>query len=250
MKLGYQLYSSRNFGPLDQTLRMLAALGYGHVEGYGGLFETAEDRAPLSEALAASGLTMPSAHIGLEMVEDDPGAVIALARDLDISRLFVPWLAPEDRPEDASGWHALGARLDRLAEPLEAAGIMLGWHNHDFEFTMAADGSYPILSLLEGAPDLGFEFDLAWAVRAGEDPLAWITRLEGRISAAHVKDLAPAGENADEDGWADVGQGRMDWGALIARLAGAGCPLFVVEHDNPNNDQRFALRSLDFLQTL
>ena len=34
----YQLYSSRNFGPLSETLKMLGKLGYKQVEGYGGLY--------------------------------------------------------------------------------------------------------------------------------------------------------------------------------------------------------------------
>ena len=33
----YQLYSSRNFGPLPDTLKMVADLGYTQVEGYGAL---------------------------------------------------------------------------------------------------------------------------------------------------------------------------------------------------------------------
>ena len=31
----YQLYSSLNFPPLSETLKMLAGLGYNRVEGYG-----------------------------------------------------------------------------------------------------------------------------------------------------------------------------------------------------------------------
>ena len=34
--IAYQLYSSRNFPPLDATMKMLAGLGYTAVEGFGG----------------------------------------------------------------------------------------------------------------------------------------------------------------------------------------------------------------------
>jgi hypothetical protein len=40
----YQLYSSRNFGPLPETLRMLAELGYKQVEGYDALTPTGARR--------------------------------------------------------------------------------------------------------------------------------------------------------------------------------------------------------------
>ena len=56
-------------------------------------------------------------------------------------------------------------------------------------------------------------------IRGGADPLQWIAHLRSdRITAVHVKDIAPAGENADEDGWADVGHGTVDWKALMAAL--------------------------------
>ena len=68
-----------------------------------------------------------------------------------------------------------------------------------------ADGSLPIEHLL--GDRLLWEADLAWAVRGGVDPRQWIERYRGRIPLVHVKDIAPAGEKADEDGWADVGTG-------------------------------------------
>ena len=58
-----------------------------------------------------------------------------------------------------------------------------------------------------------------------------------------MKDRAPEGENVDEDGWADVGYGVMDWTA-IAALTAAKVPRFVLEHDNPSDVERFARRSL------
>ena len=60
-------------------------------------------------------------------------------------------------------------------------------------------------------PSIGWEMDVAWVIRGGADPLKWIDEYGQRITAVHVKDIAPAGENANEDGWADVGHGTVDW---------------------------------------
>ena len=60
--------------------------------------------------------------------------------------------------------------------------------------------------------------DVAWVIRGGADPLKWIADYGQRITAVHVKDIAPAGENANEDGWADVGHGTVDWRGLIKAL--------------------------------
>ncbi|MDP5358947.1 MAG: sugar phosphate isomerase/epimerase, partial [Paracoccaceae bacterium] len=80
------------------------------------------------------------------------------------------------------------------------------------------------------------------------DPVAWIKKYAGRISTVHVKDIAPDGQCTDEDGWADVGHGIMEWPAIHAALQAAGVDHYVVEHDNPKDDRRFATRSLAAIQ--
>ena len=59
--LSYQLYSSRNFPPLADTLSMLADLGYAQVEGYGGLYE---DLDGLASALNMSFWERPPKKVG------------------------------------------------------------------------------------------------------------------------------------------------------------------------------------------
>ena len=245
----YQLYSSRNFPPLADTLSMLGKLGYAQVEGYGGLMADPAAVAELAQHMKANGLSMPTMHVGLDMVEDTPDAVIEIANQLGVKAAFVPHLDADSRPTDADGWLAFGARRDKAGAPLRAAGLAVGWHNHDFEYASGLE-AYPIDYILEGGPDLAFEFDVAWCVRAGADPFPTIDRYGDRLMAAHVKDIAPMGECEDEDGWADVGQGTMDWPAIMTALKNVGCTYFVMEHDNPSDDARFASRSLDFVNTL
>ena len=80
---------------------------------------------------------------------------------------------------------------------------------------------------------------------AGEDPGAWIKKYCDRVTALHVKDLAPKGENADEDGQADVGHGVLDWKKLMPAIKAPGVKYLVMEHDNPNDFERFARRSYE-----
>lgn len=241
---GYQLYSSRNFPPVAATLGMLAATGYGAVEGYSGLFGDKAGVEALAHALGDTGLAMPTAHFGLEQVEGDPAAVIATARRLGVQRVFVPYVEAGERPVDGAGWRAFGARLDRAGLALRAAGLGFGWHNHDFEFLPTADGAVPMAELLAGGPALEWQMDLAWVIRGGSDPLDWLVRHAGRVTAAHLKDIAPEGENAAEDGWADLGHGTAGWARLLPALRRAGVAHLVMEHDNPADHARFAARSL------
>ena len=95
------------------------------------------------------------------------------------------------------------------------------------------------------APALQCELDVAWVVRGGADPKPWIEQYGSRMAAAHIKDLAPAGENQDEDGWADVGQGTLPWADLYKTITTKSAAKYVVaEHDNPSDIERFASRSI------
>lgn len=240
----YQLYSSRNYPPLADTLTMLSDLGYEGVEGYGALYTDDAQVAALVAGLAASGLKMPTGHFGLAQLETEPEKVLSIARSLGLERIYCPYLMPDDRPTDAAGWQAFGARLHAAGQPIRAAGLGFGWHNHDFELRALPDGQYPQDLIFQGGPDLEWEIDVAWIVRGGADPLAWIAKYGPRITSAHVKDIAPKGENAAEDGWADVGQGTVDWTAVMAALRATPCRNFIMEHDNPSDHARFARRSL------
>lgn len=231
----FQLYSARKFPPLADRVKELAEIGYTAVEPFGGLYG---DAAGLRATLDAVGLAAPSGHFGLDMLEQDFDGALAVARTLGMRFVVCPYLMPEDRPADAAGWKTFGARLQAVAARFDKAGLAFAWHNHDFEFRPLPDGSVPIEHILvEG---VAWEADLAWVARAAVDPLPWLQRYAGRVPLVHVKDIAPAGEKADEDGWADVGEGVLPWAALWRAAEAAGAEIMVAEHDNPSDAERFA----------
>ncbi len=241
----YQLYSSRAFSPLSETFAMLAGLGYVAVEGYGALYGPDTDIATLRTMLDEAGLAMPTGHIGLDALESDPDAAIRLAKAMGMTSVFVPYLADEHRPPDATGWAAFGRRLAEAGKPVLDAGLGFGWHNHAFEFVDLGGEEKPLDLVLAASNDIGLELDVAWVKVAGEDPVKWVRKYSDRIISVHLKDIAPAGERADEDGWADVGHGTMDWAALIPELRKTSVRHWIMEHDNPNDHERFARRSIE-----
>ena len=240
-QISYQLYCSRNHLPLADTLQMLAKTGYKEVEAYGALLDDVDT---LKAGLDASGLALRSGHVALEMIESDPAGTIAIARRLGIEKVFAPYLAAEDRPANSDEWTAFAKRLAAAGKPLQAAGLVFGWHNHDFECLPTPQGDTPLDLIVAAGDDIMLELDLGWVKRAGFDPREWVEKYAGRITTAHIKDIAPQGDCSDEDGWADVGHGIMDWAPIHSALQAAGVDHYVVEHDNPSDDQRFAARSL------
>lgn len=248
MTISFQLYSARNFTPWDDVFKTISGLGYQAVEGYGALYE---DTDKVRAAMEATGLTMPTAHVGVADLEGDMAGVLKTAKALGITSIYGPHIDASERPTDEAGWAAFAKRLETIANTLASQGIAFGWHNHDFEMAALPDGSVPMKTILDTAPTLNWEADIAWIVRGGGDVAAWIDSYGGRINAVHVKDIAPEGENTDEDGWADVGEGTMDWAAIMADVRSkTSADIFVMEHDNPNDLTRFATRSITNFKSL
>ena len=107
----FQLYSARNHPPLSNTLQLLAELGYTQVEGFGGLYDQA---AALRQDLDHHGLTMPTGHFGLAMLED-PDQALPIIETLGVKTVICPHLAAEQRPSDAAGWKQMAETLNEVA---------------------------------------------------------------------------------------------------------------------------------------
>jgi sugar phosphate isomerase/epimerase len=239
-----QLYSGRKFPPLESQVAVAAGAGFTHVETFGPLNDSPGET---RRALDRHGLSAVSTHVSRDTLEGDTGGALAAARTLGVEFVVAPYLPPERRPNDRAGWAALGEQLARCRDTVERGGLRFAWHNHDFEFALLPDGSYPIEHVL--GVDLAWEADLAWVTRGGADPMAWIDRYRGRIPLVHVKDVAAAGTRAEEDGWADVGEGVLPWPSLWSACVAAGAEVMIAEHDNPSDFDRFARVSGSAMRT-
>ena len=176
----YQLYSSRNFPPMSATLgdagpRWAIAPSKATARFMPMMRKCAE----LIGGTWAIGLTMPTGHFGLAQLEADPLKVIEhrqhAGHEADLLPLSACPMTARPMPP-AGGPSARGCR--RPARPYRAAGFGFGWHNHDFEFKRAGrriDAAWT--GSCEGGPDLEWEIDVAWVIRGGADPLAWIEAL-------------------------------------------------------------------------
>lgn len=248
--ISIQLYSLRDYGNLARQLETLASIGFSHVETIGShLANAAETRSLLDQ----HGMTAPSGHVGLADLRERFDWVADQAAAIGISQLYMPAVPPSEREGMPAGyWRKLGVELGEMAVRMKSHNIGLGYHNHHWELFPCADGAIPFDLLIEasaGSP-LTIEADLAWLVRGGADPLAWMAKHKDRLSAIHVKDIAPQGENLDEDGWANVGAGTLDWPALHEAARSHGVRLMVLEHDKPADAAAFARQSYAYLTGL
>lgn len=243
-ELSFQLYSARNT-PLPESLKIIADAGFTSVEAYG---ENFNEPAHFKESLKTNALSVSSIHIGLDQLANNMDESLALVKEFDVTHIVCPFLMPEARPTDKQGWVDLATQLAGISEVLSKHGKTFAWHNHDFEFAVLADGSVPMQLLLEHAPNMHWELDIGWIHFSGGNPATWLQQHATRISAIHLKDVAAAGECIDEDGWADVGHGTVDWQSLLVDIKKTNATVLAVEHDNPSDLQRFAKNSFNSIQ--
>lgn len=224
--IGLQLYTVRELFAPDPigTLEKVAAIGYREVE-YGGGGYDKMDHGALRKAMDRLGLVSPSIHVGYEALAADLGAVVRMAKTLGADTVVVPWLTPAMRNPEV--FRGAVADFNRWAEALKKAGLDFAYHNHDFEFTIKADGrSLFDMLVADGDPALvKIELDLFWTIAAGEDPKAVIKRLPGRIYAYHVKDRAADGRMVS------VGAGVVDFADIFTLNKQAGVKHLYVEND-------------------
>ena len=248
-QLSLQIYSLRHAGDLPVQLDIARDSGFRIVELIGSNLVEAETTRAL---LDARGLTAQSSHLSMDDLRNRFDETVSAAQTIGLSLLAMPALPPDQRDLDADGWRAVGAELGELSKRMKDSGIDLAYHNHDWEMRPLADGSLPLAVLLEAGADDGllWQGDLAWVIRGGQDPAALIDRFGDLLTAVHVKDIAPTGEAEDEDGWADVGHGTVDWAALWRKCGTTAARLMIAEHDNPSDGDRFARRSFAAMNAL
>jgi sugar phosphate isomerase/epimerase len=226
--LSVQLYTLRELlaDDLPGTLDRLAALGLAHVEPF-----RLTDHAPqLGPALAASGLTAPTAHQHVVGTggEDE---VFATAAALGVGTVFDPRI-DRQRFESADEVARVADDLNAAAAAAARHGVRVGYHNHAQELEIVLDGT-PALEVLAAHLDdaVVLEVDTYWAAVGGQDPVALLKRLGERVAAVHVKDGPATPDPLDQ---VPVGQGDLPVREILAAAPQA---LRVVELDDTRGDR-------------
>jgi sugar phosphate isomerase/epimerase len=102
------------------------------------------------------------------------------------------------------------------------------------------------LLLASTNPDLvKIELDLYWAVKAKQDPVAWLKNNAGRVIAFHVKDM----DKTPSGNFTEVGRGVIDFGKIFVEGKRQGVDLFIVEQDQTPGSPFDSLKiSIDYLK--
>lgn len=245
--VGVQLYTVRGVlpGRPEETLRAIQEIGYKEVETGGVPIEK------FWAALQQTQLRAVSCHLDSGLVTKGPekelDRTLADLKQRGFTYAVFPYLPPNERG-GLDVIKVFAEKLNRAGERAHAAGLRFCYHNHAFEFQPMGDRK-PI-DVLIGNTDpklVGFELDCFWASVAGHDPVEMIGRLSGRLPLVHLKDKASGtpvryNENVPPATFKEVGNGVIDWPAVLKAAAAAGAEHYFVEQDQTPGDPLASLR--------
>jgi sugar phosphate isomerase/epimerase len=121
--------------------------------------------------------------------------------------------------------------MNKAAEICKKSGLMLGYHNHNFEWRVV-DGTTFYEVLLENTDPalVHLEMDIYWVVRAGQDPVKLFEKYPGRYALCHIKDMDKANHNLNTE----IGKGAIDFKAILTEknIRLSGLKYFIVEQEN------------------
>ena len=247
--LGVQLWSvndalGRDF---EGTLRALGGLGFRRVEAAGWQKRPPEQ---FRRAVERAGLHCDSAHFGMEALAADAAGVASQVRDAGCEYLIcasplapaplaadVEWVIAIMRAMTLDAWKHNAELLNRAAHAAAQAGVKFGYHNHVAEFALyGGRRGYDVLLAETDPAQVKLELDVAWAVAAGQDPVALIEELRARIVRLHLKDVVvepPPGQIGQDFRTAAPGSGVVDWKPLLRAANAAAIPGAYLEVEAP-----------------
>lgn len=252
-RLAAQLYTVRDFTTTAEgfadVLRMCHAIGYEGVQlsavGCMNGDSPEVDATRARQLLDENGLVCCATHRPWEALRDKTDEEIAFHQMLGCDYVAIGGLWGYG--QDGAAYRRFLEEAAPVIAKLKDAGISFGYHNHSHEFIRDEVTGKPCYEILiDAQADLMLEIDTYWIAHAGADPAALLLRCAGRVPVIHVKDM----EVVAKDGpvMAPVGEGNLNWTAILPAAEEAGVEWLVVEQDVCRRDPFDCLNaSFEFL---
>jgi len=244
-RIAAQLYTLREFTrtpkDIESTLKRVKAIGYDVVQlsALGKI-----DIGELKAILDGEGLKVCNTHVGFQELRDDLQRVVDEHHLLGCQHVAIGSMPAEYR--DRGAYREFAAEASRIGTELRKHGLTFSYHNHSFEFEKF-EGRVGLEILIEESDpkSLLFELDTYWIQHGGGDPAVWIGKVRGRMPVVHFKDM---GVIHGQPAMFEVGEGNLNWPAIIEACRHAGVEYYAVEQDtccrDPFESLAISLRNL------
>jgi sugar phosphate isomerase/epimerase len=233
MPIGFQSWSVQKLlqQDFDGTLKEMAQSGFQSMElcsppsyrqfGFGGLVNLKGSE--LREKINGTGLKCESCHYQWGELKASLDERIEYAKDLGLKQMILSTFGLPARAT-LDDWKRNAGELNKMGEKAHAAGIQLGFHNHDFEFKKI-DGRliYDELLSVFDPKLIKLQFQVA-VISLGYEADKYFTEYPGRFVSLHLVDWSPADKKQ-----VPVGQGAIDMKKLFAAAKVGGIQNYFLE---------------------
>lgn len=236
MKAGLNLFSIRNLIKTEDdflaTAKKLRDMGYSYLQYSGAPFEPER----IERVSRATGLPVYLTHVPMDRIIDDTEKLMDEHEMFGCKNIGLGMMPLEITVNDEKCKQKV-AELENAAIRMEKRGFKFFYHHHHYEFYKNADGECVIDYIIKNAPHVNFTLDTYWLQYGGVDILSFIDKVKGRIGCVHLKDYRIFATENDgkyslDPKFAPVGDGTINFPAVIAKMREAGAEYFFVEQDN------------------
>ncbi|MBN1563852.1 MAG: sugar phosphate isomerase/epimerase [Anaerolineae bacterium] len=243
--LAAQLYTIREFtqtaADFAASLQKIRDIGYTAVQ------VSAIGPIPHQEVwdiVSDLGLTVCNTHIGFDKLQSDLDDVIAQHKLWQTRHVALGSMPEEFRTAEEDSYKRFAAIANQIGEKLYAHDLTFSYHNHNFEFVRFGTGATARtgLDVIYEETDPRYvqaEIDTYWVQHGGGDPAAWIVKMKDRMPVVHLKDMVILN---GEQTMAEVGEGNMNFPAILAACQEANVEWYAVEQDICQRDPFESLR--------
>jgi sugar phosphate isomerase/epimerase len=278
--IGLQLYTLGNLMVNDAkgTLQKLAAIGYKELESAGSQKGNYYGFAPkeFSSMVKDLGMSWRSAHVGgapytmqqvmkMAKTAEDSARIKKMADQFKNTNKTPNLTDNYQQLADEAAQGGLSYLVcasipvstmddikravdvfNKAGEACSKNGVQFAYHNHQTEFDNV-EGQRPFDYILNNTDEklVKMELDLAWATKAGQDPVQLFGLHPGRYPLWHVKDLDKVNKNP-----AEVGTGIVDFKRIFDNAGESGMKYFFVEQDGAPKPLENVANSFNYLAKL
>ncbi len=234
-KIGIQLYTLKDIIRKDVygTLKQVAGIGFTELESYdyenGIIFNIPfQDFSAMVKDL---GLSLVSGHYGTNTAFGDKWEqAVEDALKAGQKYMIIASLNHDDR-QTLDGYKRVCERMNQANEICRKAGIMFGYHNHEYEFE-SLEGQIPYDVMAKELDDsIVLELDIYWSTFSGMDAIELFKKYTGRIHLWHVKDM----DREKRTRQTDVGSGSIDYATIFQAAEVSGMKHFFLEQEYFNS---------------
>jgi sugar phosphate isomerase/epimerase len=247
-KIAVQLYSVLNLARADLigTLNELRKIGYTGVELADSLFN--KSAGELRKIGSNAGLAFAGAHVGINEIKPDKlNAALDFYGELGTHYLTIP----NGYGKTEKDWLDFAEIFNNAVTAAKTAGIRLGYHNHQHEFTDRVNGKTKFQIFFDAvSPEVNMQLEIGQIVSAGEDPIAWLKKYPGRAYTVHLTEVFDkAGSSRGILGQPGEGKTGVNWDAVLLALETDVTEWYVIEPIPDPKSLDNVRRCYEYLQT-